>query len=536
MHVSQKSYCFEGFTLDLQRGCLRNGGTEIELRPKTFALLLLLVEKAGRLVSKDEVIRTIWPNVVAADESLTRCVSHLRQALGDSDQRLIKTIPCRGYIFDVPVRPARITPPDATKESGPPLSVVVLPFASFGDSENDHFADVLTNSLATDLAHLSGTVVIAPRTAFSYKGKALDTRQIGRELGVRYIVDGGVFYGSGRVRVAAQLVDAATGTLRWADRFDSRRTALLDMQDEITVRLARLVGIELVAAESWHAEHKGPSDVVSQDLSMRGRAVMNQPISAGTVRKARRLFADALRLDGGNIDALLGLAWTHMYEVSNWLSDFPAEQTQAAEGAIARALVLSPRDANVQFVRAEICRISQPQEVAFRGYQLALEFDSTHAAAHGSLGVIKNYLGRAQETEAHVSEAIRLSPQDPRVNVWHFYAGVAELFLGRAESATDRLFRALELNPGHELSHIYLAAALAEAGRLKEATMASETARRVAPNFSIAKYVSEARSQHPVYLAQRERVVAAMRMAGVPDELAPATVSRRKGPACESAR
>jgi TolB-like protein len=512
---------FAGYTLDFRRGCLRHGNREIALRPKSFSLLSYLVENAGRLVSKEELIEAVWENAVVTDESVARCVSDIRLALGDAGQQLIKTVPRRGYLFAMPVTlwptPA---PLEGEASATPRLSVVVLPFVHQGEGGlQDYFVDALSEGLATDLWRLPGAFVIASRTAFAYKAKAIDTRQIGRELGVRYVVAGSVFDGCNCVLIGVQLIDAATGAILWADRLERRRDDLLGMQGDITAQLARMIGIELVAAESARAERLRTGDVISQDLSMRGRAMLNQPASAETMRNARVWFEEALRLDERNLDALVGLSWTLMYEVSNYLSDRRAEQTQAAEASISKALALAPRDGAVHLACGDVWRITRSPESALRAYERALAYDHGLSAAHGGAGLMKIYLGRPHEAEAHVEQAIRLNPLDPRANVWHFYAGIADFFLGRIDHAAERFRKGLELNPSHELTQFYLAAALAETGRRKEAAAMRETARSAAPHFSIAKYLSEAPSDEPVYVARREPIVQAMRKAGVPDEL-----------------
>jgi TolB-like protein/tetratricopeptide (TPR) repeat protein len=516
------AFCFGAYTLDLRRGSLRAGDREIGLRPKSFAVLRHLVERAGRLVSKDDIIAAVWPEVVATDESVARCISEVRLALDDGSQGLIKTVPRRGYLFAAPVssppemRPGE--PQDVEGSETPRISLVVLPFVNrLGGTLPDHFVDAITDGLTADLARLPDAFVIARTTAFIYKNKAIDVRQLGRDLGVRYVVAGSVQTGPDRVRVSTELIDARTAARLWGDCLDQRRAGLFEMQDAITARLARMVGIELIARESGRAARRRSGDVDSRDLSLRGRAILNRPMSWQAARSARGLFEDALRLDGRNIDALVGLAWAHIYDVSNWLSDCPAGQTQAAEAAISRALALDPSDANVRFVRASVWQISRPPEVALRGFELVTELDPHHAAARAAAGLVRIYLGRPEETEAHVNAAIKLSPRDPRSHVWHGYAGIANLFLGRVDGAVDRLRKALELNPGHELAHFYLAAALTEAKQRREAAMVCEAARRVAPSFGIAKYLSETRSADPVYLAQRQRVVQLMRDAGIPD-------------------
>jgi DNA-binding winged helix-turn-helix (wHTH) protein len=187
--VPEKSYIFEGFTLDNRRGCLREGGRAIDLRPKSFALLCYLVENAGRLVPKDELFNAVWPNVVVTDESLTRCVSDVRLAISDAEQRIIKTVPRRGYRFAAPVSVAESTPAASITAlcagglAAPRLSVVVLPFANLGgEAAQSYFVDAVTDSLTTDLSRIPGLFVIARNTAFAYKDSHVDARQIGHEL------------------------------------------------------------------------------------------------------------------------------------------------------------------------------------------------------------------------------------------------------------------------------------------------------------------------------------------------------------------
>jgi adenylate cyclase len=254
--VDRDVFCFEGYTLDLTRGCVRNANREIELRPKSFELLSYLVTNAGRLVAKDELVNAVWPNVVVSDDSLAQCVSDVRRALNDPDRRIIKTVPRRGYLFAPPVSvrsqgnsptvsvqaPAAASPqiPPVVAAPAPPLSIVVLPFANLSnDPDQEYFADGITDDLTTDLSGISGSIVIARSTAFTCKGKAFDAKQIGRDLGVRYVVEGSVRRGGDQILVNVQLVDAESGAHVWADRFETDRRNLAEAQSEITGRLAR---------------------------------------------------------------------------------------------------------------------------------------------------------------------------------------------------------------------------------------------------------------------------------------------------------
>jgi TolB-like protein/tetratricopeptide (TPR) repeat protein len=522
--VSGKIYCFEGLTLDLTRGCLRRRGQEIELRPKSFELLRYLVENAGRLISKDELIEAVWPNVAATDESLARCVSEVRSALGDGEQRVVKTVPRRGYVFA-----AKLSPSQAhgvglvgTNASRPiaarRLSIVILPFVNLsGDAEQEYFVDAITENLTTDLSRVPGALVIARNTAFTFKGQTVDAREVGRKLGVRYVMEGSVQTSQDRVRVNAQLIDAETGAHLWAERFDKRRADLFDMEDEITVRLARTVGVELVAAEGRRAECKRPGNMDAIDLAMRGRAAMNQPPSAQSSRAARALFEAALQLDDRNVEALVGLADAHASEVRGYAATDRPNQVNAAQAAIEKALVLAPNSAHAHYVRAEVLQLMRAPEQALEECELAVALDRNLPSAHAFAGFMKLMLGRGEETEAHIHEAIRLSPSDPGLYDWYGLLGVADIFLGRPERAVENLRRSVGLNPYRAIGKLLLAAALALTGRMAEAAEAREAGLKLNPNFSVAKYRDDRRSDHPVYLQQRERMYEGLSKAGVPE-------------------
>ncbi len=207
---AKQAFTFEGYTLDLTRGCLRAGEDEVKLRPKCLELLRYLVENPGRLVLKDELVEAVWPNVIVGDDSLAQCISDLRNALNDVQRRIIKTVTRRGYLFAAPVSisaPNAATPVPAI--TPPRLSIVVLPFATLsGDPEQGYFADGITEDLTIDLSRLSDMFVISCTTAFTYRNKSLDTKQIGRELGVRYLLEGSVRRSCHKVRINAQLIDA----------------------------------------------------------------------------------------------------------------------------------------------------------------------------------------------------------------------------------------------------------------------------------------------------------------------------------------
>jgi TolB-like protein/class 3 adenylate cyclase/tetratricopeptide (TPR) repeat protein len=432
-----------------------------------------------------------------------------------------------------PVRVYAAPPPHAAERApvvsrdvpprAPRFSLVVLPFANLGgDAAQDYFVDGITENLTTDLSRLPRAIVIARNTAFSYRGKALDVRQIGRELRVRYVLEGSVQTGASRIRVNAQLIDAATGAHLWAERFDKPRADLFDMQDEITMRLAHSLNIEIQAAESRQAERERPANMDSVDLAMRGMAIWNEPASTDRVRKARGLFEAALRLDERNVSALIGLAGTHMTEVMSFISENGPDQIRAAQAAIEQALALAPDNAAVHHERAQVFYALRDAEAALRECELALILDRNMVWSHAVAGLMKIFLGRAEETEADVARAMRLSPREPGLWSWHAFIGLADLALGRLDRAIEQLRKAAALNPSLGISQMFLAAALALAGRSGEAAAARAAGLKLLPAFTIAAFVDGTPGDNPVYLAQRERICEGMRLAGIPEGGAPA--------------
>lgn len=401
--------------------------------------------------------------------------------------------------------------------SAPRLSIVVLPFANFGGNpDQEYFVDGITESLTTDLSRIPSAFVIARNTAFTFKNKPVDARVVGRELGVRYVMEGSLQSSSDRIRVNAQLIDATTGAHLWAERFDKPRADIFDMQDEITTRLARIVGVELVAAESRRAERERPGSMDAIDLAMRGWAILNQPLSLRGHRAACELFEDALGRDDRNVEALIGIATYHSDEVRTFASTNRDEQLRIAGTAITKALDLAPRNAAAHFVYGNVLHVSGATERSLREFEFAITLDRNLAWAHANAGFAKVLLGRAKEAEADLMNAIRLSPRDPGLDRWHALLGIADLFLGRLESALDRLRKSIEMNPNVAMVHFFLAAASSLSGLMDEASAAREAGLRLDPNFTVARFRNERRSQNATFLSQRERIYEGLLLAGVP--------------------
>jgi TolB-like protein/class 3 adenylate cyclase/Flp pilus assembly protein TadD len=514
-------------SLQVQRGlAVRNAGFISEKRIE-FRIGIhlgdLLVQADGDLLGDGVNIAARREGIAEpggiclSDDAYRQVRDRLREEFTDLGDKELKNIarPVRVYAVKTGSEPSLPRSHAAAPgKSGPRrLSIVVLPFVNLGgDPEHEYFVDGVTESLTTDLSRIRGAFVIAHNSALAYKAKPVDARQIGRELGVRYVMEGSMQSIGSRIRVNAQLIDAETGAHLWAERFDK--------QDEITARLARMIGIELVAAEGRRAERERPDNMDAMDLAMRGWSIINQPSSLDDVRRARAHFEAALRLDDANIDALVGLAESYTLEGRSYAfhdrSDL-SEQMRAAEAATAKALRTAPNNALAHYVRATVLHRMRAPERALRECERAIGLDPNLALAHAYAGYMKVLLGRPEETEAHVTEAIRLSPRDPQLSRSYFFRGAADLYLGRVDDAVEPLQKAAELHPNHNLNYLFLAAALALLSREVEAAEACAAGQRLDPTFSVARFRELAPSDNPVYLALRERVYDGMRKAGVPE-------------------
>ena len=431
----------------------------------------------------------------------------------DRGEQSLKNIarPIRVYAF------ARADTASEAGKPGPPrLSIVVLPFTNIGgDPEQDYFVDGVTESLTTDLSRIAGSFVIARNTAFTYKGKSNDVKQIGRELNVRYVLEGSVQRGGNRMRVNVQLIDAETGNHLWAERFDKPLADLFDMQDEIVARLARQLDAELVAAEARRSERAPDPDAI--DLYFQGTACWHKGQSTEILSQARGYFERALARDPDNVEALLGAAWTDALRGTVFMGDDRAQRLAAAETAATRILSLAPNHAFAHLVLGYVQIFTNRVTQGIAEAERALALDRNLANAHAFIGAGKTFAGRAEETEAHVQDALRLSPRDSHAYQWIASMAATKLNLGAAAEAAQWARRAIEANRNFPLAHFWLGAALAQLGRLDEARQAIQPGLALAPGFTIARYRAGVQSDHPTYLAQRERIIEGMRRAGVPE-------------------
>ena len=518
--------------IEVQNGIVeRNAGLSAERRIEFRVGIHLgdVVEEADGDLMGDGV------NIAARLESIAKpgaiCLSEdaYRQVKGrldlvvrDLGPTQLKNIaePIRVYSLQVGFAPqAKPAPAPTAEKPGPPrLSLVVLPFANIGgDPEQEHFVDGVTESLTTDLSRIRGAVVIGRNTAFTYKGKPVDLKQIGRELNVRYVLEGSVQRSGNRMRVNVQLIDAETGNHLWAERFDKPLADLFDMQDEIVARLAGALNAELVAAEARRAEQAPTPD--SMDLYFQGLALLNKGYTPDNVARARSFFDRALTADPDNVEALVGSGRADAVDGATLFLTEPIAAFTAAEAKLTKALSSVPDHARAHLYLGLVEIFTRRGAEGIAECEHALELDRNLAAAHAIFGLGKIYIGHAEETEARVAEALRLSPRDTLACQWMTNAGLAKLYLGSYEQAVGWFRRALEANRNYPQAYFRLAAALAQLGRVDEAHSAVEAGLTLNPTFALsrARGAWMARSDDPTYLAQTEVILEGLRKAGVPE-------------------
>jgi TolB-like protein/class 3 adenylate cyclase len=438
--------------------------------------------------------------------------------LGDKDLKNVVR-PVRVYGLNTG---SEILPPEPSAfepgRRGPPrLSIVVLPFANIGcGPEQEHFADGVTESLTTDLSRIRNAVVIARNTAFAYKGKPLDAKTIGRELNVRYVLEGSVQRSGSRMRVNVQLIDAETGSHLWAERFDKPVADLFDMQDEIVARLASQLRAELTSAEARRAEQAPNPD--SMDLCFQGAAWFYKGPTPNNLAQARSFFDRALAADPDNVDALIGSAAAHAVAATSLLAD-PLAAFTAAEAKLTTALSLAPNHPHGHMWLGLIDIWTRRATEGIARCEHALDLDRNIAQAHSLIGYGKLFVGRAEETEPHIAEALRLSPRDPGAFAWMSYAGMSKNVPGSYEQAVAWFRRSIEANPNFPHAFFHLASAFAHLGRLNEARSATKAGLTLNPTYAVSRdrAVWTSVSDNPTFLAQLELCIEGMRKAGVPE-------------------
>jgi TolB-like protein/Flp pilus assembly protein TadD len=416
----------------------------------------------------------VWPGTAVEENNLTVQIHALRRALGE-DRRIIATVAGRGYRFTGELR----TEPETQTETSavPRLSIVVLPFTSLSDDrEQQYFADGITEDLTTDLSRLADMTVISRNTAFRYRDRPTETRLIGRELGVRYVLGGSVQRSGNKVRVSTQLIDAETDAILWADRLECDADDLFDIQNEITSRIGVALNAELIGAEvSRPTDQPGVLDYI-----FRARALYlgNAPTKS-IYAEQMALYECALALDPGSRKVQSFLAWQLAARVLDQMTDSAESDLARAETLANRALAAVPTTALAHFAKAQVLRAQQRFEQAVSEYETVLSLNRNWVQAIAALGHCKLMAGSIEEAIPAQERAIGLSPRDPKIWSYYFWTGQAHLLQSRVNEAIPWFDKACRANPEHPLPHAYLASAHALTGAAERAAAELKLARKL---------------------------------------------------------
>jgi len=500
---------FGRFELRRRRRELLADGEPIELGGRGFDILLALIDGGGEVVAKSELMDLAWPGTAVEENNLSVQIHALRRVLG-RDRRMIVTVAGRGYRFAGELRAG---------SSVPRLSIVVLPFTSWGDDrEQQHFADGITEDLTTDLSRLADMTVISRNTAFRYRNRLTETKVIGRELGVRYVLGGSVQRSGNRVRVSAQLIDAETDAILWADRLESDADDLFAIQNEITGRIGVALNAELIGAEVNRSTDQ--PDVLDYILRARALYLGNAPTRSIYAQQIA-LYERALELDPGSRKVQGFLAWQLAARALDLMTDSANSDIALAETLANRALTTVPTTALAHFAKAQVLRAQQRFEQAIAEYETVLSLNRNWVEAIAALGHCKLMAGSIEEAIAAQERAIRLSPRDPKIWSYYFWTGQAHLLQSRVDEAIPWLEKSCSANPEHPLPHAYLASAHALKGAGERAAVELEQARKLCADdrySSIARLKAVGPFGTPKISALFEATyLIGLRKAGLPD-------------------
>jgi TolB-like protein len=474
---SAAAYRFDRFVLHLGRGALLTDGVERVLRPKSFALLRHFVENPGRLIGRDEIMRAVWPGVFVTDDSIAQCISDIRRALDDREQKLLRTSPRRGYLLTAEVALEGEQPAygewAAIAESAPvafppPLpdkpSIAVLPFQNMsGDPEQEYFVDGMVEEIITALSRIRWLFVIARNSSFSYKGRSPNVTQVGCELGVRYVLEGSVRKAGGRVRITGQLIDAATCTHLWADHFDGSLEDVFELQDKVASSVAGVIEPALQAAETARLAARKTADLTAYDLYLRAHAMYLS--SAKQMPEALRLMEQAITRDPRCGPALAYAAiCCFRLLIDDRSEDREADRVKGADFA-RRALEVACDDPGILANAAvPLAYFGEDIGAMMALVDRALALNPSFARAWHLSGLLRMWSGQPDIAIEHVEAALRLSPR-ARIGLSLSIIGIAHFLARRFDEAASKLLVAIQEDPSDPTPYRYLAACYAHIGR-----------------------------------------------------------------------
>jgi TolB-like protein len=518
-------YEFGERVLDLDRRELRRGEERIPTEPQVFDLIVFLVQNRDRVVSRDDLIDEVWGGRIVSDSAVTTRINAARRALGDSGaaQAVIRTLPRKGVRFIAEVREGDSTvapaaPIQAPASSAKP-SILVLPFRNIsGDASQDYLTDAVTSDLTVDLSGMPDIVVISAATALTYKGSHLDIIQIGRELGVRYLVVGSIGRSGDRVRTNVQLLDAASGEQLWGDRFENAFIALGDLENAITGRIAASLNVHVVRAEGRRAENAPRPDAL--DLRLRATSLLFSSVTPENTWEVRRLLQRSVDLDPGSAEAWARLAASLVSDYASYWNDTGDAELREAEAAAQRALRIDANHALAHVACGLIARVRGEHYSALEAFSRAIELDRNFALAYAHKGNELILVGRAAEAPPLVEQALQLSPHDPHVGTFYWIIGRAYFFLQDYPQAIVWLRKSVESRPTLWFNRLYLVSACALTGMAEEAARSLAEFNRSFPDPVYTLAVVEAResatpNDNPAVVAARHNFHEGLLRAGM---------------------
>ncbi len=515
-------YEFNDYSFDVDRHELRHGDKLVSVEPGVLDLLHFLVRNRDRVVSKDELIANVWNGRIVSDSTLTSRVTALRHAVGDrgEEKRLIRTIARKGIRFVGEIREAtsggapvasQLTawPKPLPKLPDKP-SITVLPFTNMsGDPEQEYFSDGISEDIITALSRLRWFFVVARNSSFAYKGQPTDVRQIGRDLGVRYLLEGSVRKSGQRIRITCQLLDATTGNHIWSERYDRELTDIFALQDEITASVTAAIEPKLMAAEGHRAETRSIDDLDAWDLVARALPHFWK-FSASESELAITALRQAVQRHPNYAPAHSMLSFALLFSAYAGWTPADSEREHAAQFAY-RAIELDENDPWAHLAVGFLAMTDRDTEEAVRHFNAALDLNPNFVAAIGLIGFALALDGQSKEAIACLEKAARMNPHDPFTNFFFAPMAAAYYLDGNYAEAIKWARQAVRLRPGYTGGHRILCASLAQAGQREEARLAMSALRQLQPDISIEKV----RQSVPYTPRVVQRFLDGMRKAGL---------------------
>jgi TolB-like protein/Tfp pilus assembly protein PilF len=519
-------FIFENHALDIERRELFRRGERIAVEPQVFDLLVYLVQNRDHVVSREDLIVSVWGGRIVSDSTLTSRINSARMAIGDSgrDQKLIRTIPRKGLRFvgivstpsnglgpvDPPAEEIRPEPRFALPLPDRP-AIAVLPFTNMsGDPEQEYFSDGISGDLISALSKLRWFLVIAHSSSFTYKGKAVHLKQVAEELGVGYVLEGSVRKSGDRVRITAQLNDVSTGSHIWAERYDRDLADVFAVQDEITQSIVAAIEPQLYAAENFRAQRKPPGSLDAWDLVMRALSHYWR-VTRQDNMVAQALLEKAIAMDPNYGQALGLLADSYAFGAHMGWTDL-ATAVQIAERAALAAIQADSEDPWAHHALGGVYLITRRFDSSLAEFELALQLNPNFSQAQNYYAAALTFCGRWQEGDEAARRALRLSPRDPFSAQYYGSASLAQ-FIGHNDDEAMRLARvAIRLRGDYAGAHRVLTAAAGMAGQTEVATAALQELRRAQPNISLAWIANQVPLKQD---ADREHYLEGFRRAGL---------------------